>query len=660
MTAAAGDGRRVEVVRPERTEPRKIVVASVVLPVLAALAIRVVGGSPVLVGGALHAPLLDENGYRRALALLPFLGGHAPLAGSLATLAAGLLAVALAATLGRRLASPLWAGLAAIQLAWLPLGIEQSRLGRLDPQALEPAIALGVALLVLGPPRRWRFVAATALLAVAALLLPAPQLLCVGLGAGAALHSALALRDRGRTLRWTAATTLVLVLAWLWRGPGLLDVLTPPRLLWSSLPLEERALLDLLPESAVALLGYLPIAAPLLFLLALSAPPRGLSSRHGDRQLLAAWSGAFVLAGVFQLRFLVTGLALAAPLVALGLSELARRCDQAAERRARPALRCALTVGIAVGALTLLWPVFDYLDGGRPRIDQDRPRALAEAALFLRTRGHQAGQVLVLTPGGQLAFQLAGIPVTAAPWLAERGAWSARDREVCAMLVSELDEDSEALAGRLGLEWLAFQELPSASTRLILDTLGLPIDGATHAYRHRRMLGGRLMADSGSGRRFTSLPLTAVSWLQHRWESRPVYGQPQLQLFHRVRGARIAGRAQSGALVRLRLYLLSNRGRPFRFDDYRRTDREGGFAFRLPYPTAHTLSTEVVRHLAEQEKLRHQIGIGAPFEPLRPLRLPHTIALGPVRLSARGFRAEVHASEADVELGREVPIEELR
>lgn len=634
---------------------RWALVVALALPCLAALALRLVGAGPILGGGGPHAPLLDEEAYRRALALLPLLGAQAPLLATLATLTLSLLAVVLATHLACMLAGPRWAVVAGLQLALLPLLIEQGRLGRVDPQLLEPALALAVVGLVVRPSGRARSAAIVLLVGAGALLLPSPLPFVVIVGAGAA--HALGTGARRRALARLALLAAALIPAAILRGPTLLETLAPPPPLWSVLPLGERGLGDLLPQSVVALLTHLPLAMPLLLLLALLAPCRSRDRELGPCLLLAASSGAFMVAGALQLRHLGSGLALAAPLAALGLRELARRVDRLVARRARHGLRRAIAPALAIGALTLLWPLVDYLEGGRPELERVRPRAFAEAAAVVR-RVDPGGTILVLPPSGALGLELAGRRWLAPP--THPGAWNAREREVVALLLSPLVEESHAIASRLGLRWIAVDELPSRTASELAQGIGQPLDHVAFAYHHRRAFGARLVTDSGSGRLFSSLPITALSWLQHTWESRPVHARPQLELFRRVEGARIVGRAAPGALVALRLELLSNRGRPFRYEDFQRADDAGRFSFRLPYATSRGPSADVVRHLAEQERLRHALGIGARFKPLQPLDLPRTIALGPARIRAPGCHLEVQVTDEDVTRGRVLPTEETR
>jgi asparagine N-glycosylation enzyme membrane subunit Stt3 len=418
-------------------------------------------------------------------------------------------------------------------------------------------------------------------------------------------------------------------------------------------PLAQRFLGDLPPGMILDLLTYFVAAWPLLAGLALVAPlPR---ERRAEVWVLAFWAGTLLLLGALRLRFLPTALTLAIPLCALGVAEAARRVAAAAERRARPAVLRLVRPGLGVASLCLLWPTCDYLTA--PRLTTPgSSRPVEEAAHFFLRQGSASSRG-VLAPWS-LTFplvHLGHVSVVGVPPGLGLGDSDARD--TLTFFITDRFDTAQEILARRGVEWVVITTSPSASYAGQLRHLGRSWRHSAVVFHHRRSMGARLVEDLGSGKRFSAEMLPALPWLQHRWESTPLYAVPPAHLFRVVKGAWLLGRAAPASLVELRLPLISNRGRPFAFRDFRRAGRDGRYRFRLPYATADAVSAEVAAYLQAMERLERGRTHGTDQRGvLTALDLPHTIALGPARVHSQGWEVMARVTADDVVQGKEIQV----
>ena len=634
--------------------------------------------------------------------------------GTLLVVMLGALCVVLAARLAWRYVRLRWALVAGTLLALAPFHVEHSRVGRIDPHAVAPLVILLAALLyfrAVASGRRWRGQAVACGVALgAALWLWPTALLPVGLlGLGMALHGALAPLPPAAPLalgvgllvtaplclaapyrgsfvlhapsaaHLAVLGTLLLASLWGWLGrrrihrPASLaiGVVATLTLLVPTLtaPLQREAALadesvpwrllhplyELSTGGMLQTFGLLIAALPLLVGLALAAPLP--SRRRHEVQLLALWSGLFLLLGFFEINHLPLALALSAPLWGIGLSEASRRLVGRLRGRARPPLLRAVGPALALGTLSLQWPTSDYLVDANNRHRPQSSRAVEEAARRIRTRpaAKDPATLATLSAGGVL-LHLGRTPVVGAA-LVTPGIAPANHDAVAALTLPDMDV-VEPLIHRRRVGRVLVGPFPTPRYAAYLRFLGKPTDRATVFRTHRRTLAVRLYHDLGSGAPLDGDFLPAVSWLQHTWESIPRLDEEPAHLFRVVPGARLEGRAPPRSMVELRLPLVTNRGRPFEYRDRGRADSGGRFRFRLPYWSARTVPGEVIRYLARMEELRRRMAQGLPIvRPLRPLARPSFTPLGPLELRAGDRSATVDIPRSAVLVGQSVRVE---
>ena len=635
--------------------------------------------------------------------------------GTLLCVLIGALCVVLAARLTWRYVRLRWAIVGGTILALAPFHIEYSRVGRVDHHALEPLIAL-LAILsyfrATEPGRRswvrWSVACGvalggavwlwpTALLEVGLLGLgmvwhglrertppAAPLALAVGLSLAAPLCLAAPYRQSfvlhaPSPVHLTVLGVLLLASLWGWLGvrrlrqpwptigaaatlalavPALVDPLTQAaafagRSGWAMI-LEQRSLFELSPRAGLLLLGGIAGALPLLVWLALAAP---LAAPHRrEVRYLALWSGAVLLLGTVQVRFMHVALALSAPLVALGLSEASRRLSAALRGRARPRLLRATGPALALGTLTLQWPTVDYLVDARSRnLRPPGGQPMEDAARRITTLPRPRAVLAPISVGNMVVY-LGRAPVVGTALI---DPWTERANRDTIRAWTTLDLTAgEALVHTRRVSHVLVGPLPTPRYAAYLRYLGRPADRATLYRSHRRILAVRLFHDLGSGAPLDGDFLPAVSWLQHAWESTPRLDEEPAHLFRVVPGARLEGRAAPWSMVELRLPLVTSRGRPFEYQDRRRADSGGRFRFRLPYWSARTVPGEVSRYLARLEELRRRLARGLRIaHPLRPLARPSFTPLGPLELRAGDRSATVDVPRRAVLEGQTVRIE---
>jgi hypothetical protein len=578
---------------------------------------------------------------------LAWLGGLSPDGGQVARLATllvallGALTVLGATLLARRFVRAPWAVLAGLLLALWPVHAELGRVGRVDPVVLEPLCVLAALMLHL----RGRWVAAGAILGAGVWLWPA-AVLPVGLLGLAMIGHAILEPARRRGVAGALALALALTLPLfltplrpgldgLWDGSGALHLLRPAEILAS--------------------LTLLSLALPALVALAVAAPLR--DGRGREVRLLALLSGVLLVAGVLRIRFLPLGVVLAAPLVALGLSEGSRRLGALLVGKARPAYRRALAPAIAVASLCLHWPGADDLfDRGARGISSPGGPGVEEAALRIRAGlGLPAGRPAVLAPldVGGLLVNLARVPVVGAVIDPS----SAGNRDTLSFWVAQDQRRARLLLRRRGVGAVLVTREKITDYARDLRRLGRADSLLWVGRSHRRTLAVRLHLDLGSGAELTGSFLPAVDWLQHTWESRPRPNEPPTHLFRVVKGARLRGRGPPRAVVDLELPLITARGRPFRYHDRLRSDSKGYFEFRVPYWTARAVPLEVRRYLRALEQLRAAMARRERgLKPLEPLSRSTFCPLGPAVLTAQGRRLEVDVPKGAVLAGQTVPV----
>ena len=629
----------------------------------------------------------------------------------------GALGSVLAALLALRLAGPLWATLAGLFLALWPAHIELSRLGRIDPASPTALVAGLTALLYLlaataGAARRRAWVAAACGAALGALLWLSPDGLSVVavLGGGMLAHQ---LARGDGSARWLPA--LVFLVAAIVAAP--LGLASPYRLYWSLhvpsplqplllllaaalsgwlgvasriarapvrqllaavggcaivivaltaahgasplslVSLEPRPALGDRPPHAIpiahleALLTYLVVALPLLVGAALRSPAD--SPGRVAVRLLSLWSGALLLLGSFRLRFLPTALVLAAPVAALGVADLARRARDRLQAQVRPSLLRWLSPVAFVGSLCLLWPTFDYFGDQRFAPTLESP-ALRQVGRWLRLHASQDAPGVLAPPAiGHALLRHGGVPVVGTnlvPFPAERACLDTIDA-----FTTEDPRRAERIVAARRIGRVVIDDLGSARYAHLLRHLGRPWRYDTVRVTHRWSLAARLPVDSGAGAQLFGDLLPSVDWLQLEWETPPVLGVTPVQVFRVVLGALLIGEARPGRLVRLELHLVSNRGRPFKYLDFRRADRRGRFVLRLPYPTARSTPAAVIDYFRLLAEARRTLARGDRWDrPVPTLDLPTSTPIGPAAVLTDDWATRVHVGPDDVRLGRAV------
>lgn len=402
--------------------------------------------------------------------------------------------------------------------------------------------------------------------------------------------------------------------------------------LWGLL-LEQRSLFAL-PLAHQLLLGtYLVYALVPLALLALW--------RQGRRQpgvtLLAAFGLPLLALGLFQLRFLPTGALLVLPLAALGLAELGRWLQE------QKGAGRWVTAALAGAWLLALQPALPFALNERSLPEAGR-LAREELARWLgrRTRtaeqhsgalagGKSLAREGVFTPinMGQLTANLANLPVVGSTVIVE-GTLSA-NRDTMAFYSASDPSKAAELAQQRQIRWVLVTRFPRRRYQRFRRLLGWPVlAGAKLARAHRRSLAVRLLIDFGARAPAgpAQPPLPPLAWLQHRHESALQGRISAAQLYRRVAGARLVGRARPGTSVQLYLPLLTNRGRPFVYRVDTTAAADGRFELRLPYAT-----TKATRDL--------------------------TGTRGPLRLRAEGREVQLKVDEAAVERGAIVKVPAL-
>lgn len=398
--------------------------------------------------------------------------------------------------------------------------------------------------------------------------------------------------------------------------------------LWGLL-LEQRSLFAL-PAAQQLLLGTYLVYA--LIPLALLAVWR--RSWQPGVKLMAAFGLPLLSLGLFQLRFLPTGALLVLPLAALGLDEVGQwlQLQKGAGRW--------VTAALAGAWLLALQPALPFALTERSLPEPGR-LAREELARWLgrhtRTaeRPSTGAQSLaregVFTPinMGQLTANLANLPVVGSTVIVE-GTVSANRDTMAFYSASDLGKAAE-LARRRRIRWVLVTRFPRRRYQRFRRLLGWPVlAGAKLAQAHRRSLAVRLLIDFGARAPAgpAQPPLSPLAWLQHRHESALQGPIPAAQLYRRVAGARLVGRARPGASVQLYLPLLTNRGRPFVYRVDITAAADGRFELRLPYAT-----TPATREL--------------------------TGTRGPLRLRADGREVQLKVDQSAVERGSIVTVPAL-
>jgi hypothetical protein len=623
--------------------------------------------------------------------------------GALLCVVLGALAALVAALLALRLVGPAWAALAGVVVALWPPHIELTRLGRIDPDGLAVLLVGLVVLLYLSAARRssrravvaavgcglalggvvWvsqdaaplvvllaagmlahelaarpgaplAAIACAAAIALSSPLclaeayrgawswqIPSPlQLLLLTVAAAASLWIAIAGRSpRGRTALLVGGSLLLGTVVWI--GVSRAVAMAPSIL--HPLPLLQRAIVDLPPAQALTMVTYLALALPLLVALALAARPRG------DAHLLALWGGLLLLLGALRLRFLAAAIVLVAPLAALGIAQIARRL--AALTQVRAPLRRLTSPMLVVAVLCGLWPTYDYFFDRRLALDV--PDGMIDAAArWIGRHPTQPPGVLAPPAAAHAVLHLGRVPVigtSLTPFLDEPAL-----RDTIELLASTDIRSAERIAVRRRVGRIALTHLTSAVYSRLLRHVGRPWRWAVVETQLRRSLAVRLGVDSGSGVVLRGELLPAIDWLRLEWETAPIYALTAAQVFRAVPGAALVGQARPGQLVRLELPLVSNRGRPIRYLDFRRADHVGRFAFRVPHWTGRGMPSVVVDYINQLRAFHRAARRGQRPRPVPPLDLPTTTPVGPAAVSTDDWTALVEVSADDVHLGRSV------
>lgn len=326
---------------------------------------------------------------------------------------------------------------------------------------------------------------------------------------------------------------------------------------------------------------------------------------------------------------MATGALLVLPLAALGLNEVGHWL------RERHGAGRWVTATLAGAWLLTLQPALPFALTERSLPEPGRlarealARWLGQHARTSEADGRARDGVFTPINMGQLTANISGLPVVGSTVIVE-GTHAANRDTMAFYSTSDLAQAAD-LARRRRIRWVVVTRFPRRRFQRFRQLLGWPaLTGAALARAHRRALAVRLLIDFGAlaadgpGRP----PLPAIAWLQHRHESAMQGRIPAAQLYRRVVGARLVGRARPGARVQLYLPLLTNRGRPFAYRAQTMASADGRFELLLPYAT-----TPATREL--------------------------TGARGPLRLRADGREVRLKVGPIAVERGAVVAVPAL-